>query len=64
MFQNSNIVNEEKIYSSVNNAIFNQSTSDVVVQESTLPLQYLPEQINDVIVDNNVKTLPIIYGNY
>ena len=64
MFQNSNIVNEEKIYSSVNNAIFNQSTSDVVVQESTLPLQYLPEQINEVIVDNNVKTLPIIYGNY
>ena len=56
------IIHDEKNYSYVNKAVVNESTNKVLVQESTLPLKYLPEKVNKVIVDSNVGTLPLIIG--
>ena len=56
------IIHDEQNYSYVNKALINESTNKVLVQESTLPLKYLPEKVNKVIVDTNVGTLPLIIG--
>jgi hypothetical protein len=56
------IIHNEENYSYVNKAVVNESTNKVLVQESTLPLKYLPEKVNKVIVDSNVGTLPLIIG--
>lgn len=56
------IIHNEQNYSYVNKAVVNESTNKVLVQESTLPLKYLPEKVNKVIVDSNVGTLPLIIG--
>ena len=56
------IIHDEQNYSYVNKALVNESTNKVLVQESTLPLKYLPEKVNKVIVDTNVGTLPLIIG--
>ena len=56
------IIHDEQNYSYVNKAVVNESTNKVLVQESTLPLKYLPEKVNKVIVDTNVGTLPLIIG--
>lgn len=56
------IIHDTQNYSYVNKAVVNESTNKVLVQESTLPLKYLPEKVNEVIVDNNVGTLPLIIG--
>ena len=56
------IIHNEQNYSFVNKAVVNESTNKVLVQESTLPLKYLPEKVNKVIVDSNVGTLPLIIG--
>ena len=56
------IIHDEQNYSYVNKAVVNESTNKVLVQESTLPLKYLPEKVNKVIVDSNVGTLPLIIG--
>jgi hypothetical protein len=56
------IMHDEQNYSYVNKAVVRESTNKVLVQESTLPLKYLPEKVNKVIVDTNVGTLPLIIG--
>ena len=56
------IIHNEQNYSFVNKAVVNESTNKVLVQESTLPLKYLPEKVNKVIIDSNVGTLPLIIG--
>jgi len=56
------IIHDTKNYSYVNKALISESTNKVLVQENTLPLKYLPDKINEVIVDNNVGTLPLIVG--
>lgn len=56
------IIHDTQNYSYVNKALVSESTNKVVVQENTLPLQYLPEKVNKVIVDDNVLTLPLIIG--
>ena len=56
------IIHETQNYYNVNKALISESTNKVLVQENTLPLKYLPEKINKVIVDNNVGTLPLIIG--
>ena len=56
------IIHDEQNYSYVNKAVISESTNKVLVQENTLPLKYLPEKVNKVIVDNNVGTLPLIIG--
>ena len=60
IFNNVNIVKSQRppIF---NRPIINQSTSKTIVQEEkTLPMKYLPEVVKEIIVDENVKTLPII----
>ena len=56
------ITHDEQNYSYVNKALIQESTNKVVVQENVLPLKYLPEKINKVIIDNNIGTLPLIVG--
>ena len=56
------IVHDTQNYSYVSKPVINERTSQVLVQESTLPMKYLPEKVNKVIVDNNVGTLPLIIG--
>ena len=54
------IINQIKVNSSYNNAIFNETTNNVLVSQNTLPVSYLPEKVNKIIVDSNVTTLPVI----
>ena len=54
------IVNQAQVTSSVNKAIFNETVNKILQSENTLPVSYLPEKINEVIVDSNVRTLPLI----
>ena len=54
------IVNKVGINYSVNKAIVNETTKEIVVSEKTLPVSYLPEKVNELIVDTNVRTLPLI----
>ena len=54
------IVNQTQFRSSVNKAIFNETVNKILESENTLPVSYLPDKINDVIIDNNVTTLPLI----
>jgi hypothetical protein len=56
------ITHDEQNYSYVKKPLVNESTNKVLVQETTLPLKYLPEKVNKVIVDTNVGTLPLIIG--
>ena len=55
-------INPEQNYTSYTKALSTQSTKKVLVQEDTLPLKYLPIKVNQVIVDSNVGTLPVIDG--
>ena len=57
------IINKIQVNSSYNNAIFNETTNNILVSENTLPVSYLPEKVNQIIVDNNVTTLPVITSN-
>ena len=54
------IINQVQVNSLYKNAIFNETNSKALVSENTLPVSYLPDKINDVIVDDKVTTLPII----
>ena len=45
-----------------NNNVINESINKVLMEENILPLKYLPEKVNKVIVDNNIGTLPLIIG--
>ena len=53
-------INHEQNFTSYSNALLTESTSKILFQEKTLPIKYLPQKINQVIVDNNVSTLPLI----
>ena len=55
-------INPEQNYTSYTKTLSKQSTKKVLVQENTLPLKYLPIKVNQVIVDSNVGTLPVIDG--
>ena len=57
------IINQIQVNSSYNNAIFNETTNNVMVSENTLPVSYLPDKVNQIIVDSNVTTLPVITSN-
>ena len=57
------IINQVHVNSSYNNAIFNETTKNVMVSENTLPISYLPEKVKPIIFDNNVTTLPVITTN-
>ena len=54
------IINKENINYSVNKAILNETTNKVVVSENVLPVSYLPEKVNKLIVSDQVTTLPLI----
>jgi len=47
-------------YISYTGPLITQSTNKPLIQERTLPLKYLPQKINKVIIDSNVSTLPLI----
>ena len=54
------IINKVGINYSVNKAIVNETTKKIVVSEKTLPVSYLPEKVNKLIVSEQVTTLPLI----
>ena len=54
------IINKVGINYSVNKAIVNETTKEIVVSEKTLPISYLPEKVNKLIVSDQVTTLPLI----
>ena len=54
------IVNKVGINYSVNKAIINETTNKILVSENTLPVSYLPEKVNKLIVSDQVTTLPLI----
>ena len=54
------IVKKADISVSVNKAIINEVTNKELISENTLPIQYLPEKIHNVIFQEKVITLPII----
>ena len=57
------IINKIQVNSSYNNVIFNEKTNKELVSENTLPVSYLPEKVNKIIVDERVRTLPLITTN-
>ena len=60
--QNTEIVKETEIRNSVQEALIRQSINKALYSQNTLPVKILEEKVNAVIVDSNVKTLPLIYG--
>ena len=59
-FDNQININPQQNFTSYTDALLTQSTNKAIIQESTLPLKYLPQKVNKVIFDNNVSTLPLI----
>ena len=59
-YENMMNINNEQNYTSYNNALLTESTKKTLIQENILPLKYLPQKVNKVIIDNNVSTLPLI----
>ena len=60
--QNTEIIKETEIRNSMQEAVIRQSTNKPLYSQNTLPVKILQEKVNAVIVDSNVKTLPLIYG--
>ena len=54
------IVKNVGVNFSVNKAIVNETTNKALVSENTLPVSYLPEKVNKLIVSEQVTTLPLI----
>ena len=54
------IVNKVDVNYLVNKAIVNETTNKILVSENTLPVSYLPEKVNKLIVEDQVTTLPLI----
>ena len=54
------IINKVGVNYSVNKAIVKESTNKIYVSENTLPVSYLPEKVNKIIVEDQVTTLPLI----
>jgi hypothetical protein len=62
-FKNLNdIVKETEVQNTFSSAIVNNVVNKPLFSENTLPVKVLPEKVNEVIFDNNVKSLPLIYG--
>ena len=61
-FDNQININPQQNFTSYTDALLTQSTNKAIIQESTLPLKYLPQKVNKVIYDNNINTLPLIYA--
>ena len=59
--RDSKIVKETEIRTSVNKAMINKSTNKTLFSQTTLPVKVY-SKVNEVIFDNNVKTLPVIFG--
>ena len=53
------IVNKVNYNVSVNKAIINQKTNQILISENTLPVSYLPEKVNKLIVSDQVTYLPL-----
>ena len=60
--QDTEIINETQIRNSVQEAVIRQSINNPLYSQNTLPVKILQEKVNAVIVDSNIKTLPLIYG--
>lgn len=58
----SDIVKDTKFQNTISSAIINKIVNKPLVSENTLPVKYLPEKVNEAIFDNNVESLPLIYG--
>ena len=56
------IIKDTEIRTSINRALVNETTKDTVVTTETLPVKVLEAKINEVIYDNKVNTLPILYA--
>ena len=56
------IINKVDVNYSVNKAIINETTNKILVSENTLPVSYLPEKVNKLIVSDQVTTLPLIHA--
>ena len=62
-FQNlNNIIKDTKVQNTFSSAIVNNIVNKPLFSENTLPVKVLPEKVNEVIFDNNVQSLPLIYG--
>ena len=62
-FQNlNNIIKDTNVQNTFSSAIVNNIVNKPLFSENTLPVKVLPEKVNKVIFDNNVKSLPLIYG--
>ena len=56
------IVQDTKFQNTFSSAIVNNVVNKTLFSENTLPVKVLPEKVNEVIFDNNVQSLPLIYG--
>ena len=54
------IINKIQVNNSYNQAILGETTNEIVMAENTLPISYLPEKVNNIIVEDKIGTLPII----
>ena len=54
------IIKDVQVNSSYTKAILRETTKKELVSENTLPTSYLPEKINELIVEDKVTTLPLI----
>ena len=53
------IINKVNYNVSVNKAIINETTSKTLITENTLPVSYLPEKVNKIIISGQVTYLPL-----
>ena len=60
--RNSEVIKETEFRTSVRRSLVNESRKEALVSHETLPVKVLQTKVNKVIVDSNVKTLPLIYG--
>ena len=60
--RDSQIIKETEIRTSINKTMVNESTKKTLYSQSILPAKILETKVKEAIVDNNVKTLPLIYG--
>jgi hypothetical protein len=54
------IIKDIQVNSSYSKAIFNETTNKTLISENTLPVSYLPDKVNELIVEEKVTTLPLI----
>ena len=59
---NSEVVKETEFRTSVRRSLVSETKKEALVSHKTLPVKVLDTKVNKVIVDSNVKTLPLIDG--